>query len=61
MIKDGKMWCLDFFDRFVVAGQSVTLGEAVTRKYRPVSAEHDTIVLGIFCSDEQDVKVKIII
>ena len=59
MVKDGKKWCLDVFDKFVVAGQSVTLGEAVVRRYRPVSLEHNRIVLGIFSSDgcEQEVYV----
>jgi len=45
------MWCLDIFDKFVSAGQSVSLGEAVVRRYRPVSERHQQIVLGIFASD----------
>ena len=49
--KDGTEWCLDIFDKFVLAGQSVSVGEAVLRRYKPVSMEHNHIVLGIFCSD----------
>ena len=48
---------MDVFDVFVTAGQSVTLGEAVLRRYRPVSADNNHIVLNIFASDRDDVKV----
>lgn len=52
--QDGQNWCLDIFDKFVVAGQSVNLGEAVLRRYRPVNLEHNHIVLGIYSSDFED-------
>ena len=58
MVKDEQEWCMDVFDHFVLAGQSVTVGEAVVRRYRPVSAENDHIVLHIFASDKDDCKVK---
>ncbi len=61
MVKDGKEWCMDIFDQFVLAGQSVSLGEAVTRRYRPVSSENHHIVLHIFSSDRDDNKVNKII
>jgi hypothetical protein len=51
------LWCLDVFDKFVVTGQSVTLGEAVIRRYRPVSHQHSHIVLGIFAADHEDAQV----
>ena len=56
--QNGESWCLDIFDKFVVAGQSVHLGEAVVRRYRPVSADHDHIVLGVFCSEDDDPQVR---
>ena len=49
---------MDVFDHFVLAGQSVTVGEAVLRRYRPVSDGNDHIVLHIFASDKDDCKVK---
>ena len=57
VVKDNQEWCMDVFDVFVTAGQSVTLGEAVLRRYRPVSADNNHIVLNIFASDRDDVKV----
>lgn len=59
VVKDDQEWCMDVFDQFVLAGQSVTLGEAVVRKYRPVSAENSHIVLHIFSSDRDDCKVNL--
>ena len=32
VVKDDEEWCMDVFDQFVVAGQSVTVGEAVIRQ-----------------------------
>ena len=59
VVKDNQEWCMDVFDVFVTAGQSVTLGEAVIRRYRPVSADNNHIVLNIFSSERDDVKVKL--
>lgn len=58
VVKDDQEWCMDVFDQFVLAGQSVTVGEAVVRKYRPVSAENNHIVLHIFSTDKDDCKVR---
>ena len=58
-MKDDQEWCMDVFDHFVLAGQSATVGEAVIRRYRPVSADNDHIVLHIFSSDKDDCKVNI--
>jgi hypothetical protein len=57
VMKDDQEWCMDVFDHFVLAGQSATVGEAVVRRYRPVSADNDHIVLHIFSSDKDDCKV----
>ena len=57
MVKDGREWCLDVLDKFVVAGQSVSVGEAVVRRYRPVSTGHNHVVLGIYSSDSPDAQV----
>ena len=59
VVKDNQEWCMDVFDVFVTAGQSVTLGEAVIRRYRPVSADNNHIVLNIFSSERDDVKVNL--
>ena len=59
-MKDDQEWCMDVFDHFVLAGQSATVGEAVVRRYRPVSADNDHIVLHIFSSDKDDCKVSYI-
>ena len=56
-MKDDQEWCMDVFDHFVLAGQSATVGEAVVRRYRPVSADNDHIVLHIFSSERDDCKV----
>ncbi len=61
MVKHGEMWCLDVFDKFVVSGQSVSLGEAVTRRYRPVNTNDELpqrIVLGLFASDSDHQEVE---
>ena len=34
LVRDGKEWCMDVFDKFVGAGESVLLGEAVIRRYQ---------------------------
>ncbi len=57
------MWCLDVFDKFVLSGQSVHLGEAVVRRYRPVTEagggrEQRQIVLGVFAADTDEPEVK---
>lgn len=56
MSVDGQKWCVDVFDKFVAAGQSVSLGEAVVRKYRPVTSTSH-IVLGIYASDSDQQEV----
>ena len=57
VVKDGREWCLDVLDKFVVAGQSVNVGEVAVRRYRPVSSGHNHIVLGIYSSDSPDAQV----
>jgi hypothetical protein len=58
VVKDGREWCLDVLDKFVVCGQSVNVGEAVLRRYKPVSTDHNHIVLGIFSSDSDKAEVR---
>ncbi len=57
VFKDGREWCLDVLDKFVTAGQSVNVGEAVVRRYRPVTLDHNHIVLGIYSSDSDKAEV----
>ena len=47
--------------QFVIAGQSVNLGEAIVRRYRPVSADNNLILLHIFSSDCDDVDVRFLL
>ena len=58
-VRDGKEWCVDVFDKFVLAGQSVSVGEAVVRKYKPVSESNRHIVIHIFSSDRDDREVMV--
>jgi hypothetical protein len=54
LVRDGKEWCMDVFDKFVGAGDSVCLGEAVTRRYQPVVNDNNHIVLYIFSSNQEN-------
>jgi len=59
VVKDGLDYCKDVFDKFVVADQSVSLGERVVRSYSPARRHQRRIVLNIFCADTEDVQVLI--
>ena len=50
---------MDVFDKFVLTGQSVSVGEAVVRKYKPVSESNRHIVIHIFSSDRDDREVMV--
>ena len=47
------------FDITQEGAEKVTVGEAVIRRYRPVSSDNDHIVLHIFSSERDDCKVSI--
>lgn len=58
IIKDGIAYCKDILDRFVVADQSVCLGERVVRSYTPARRHQRRIVLNVYCADNDDVQVR---
>uniref|UniRef100_A0A3P9MWJ3 Heat shock protein 12B n=3 Tax=Poecilia reticulata TaxID=8081 RepID=A0A3P9MWJ3_POERE len=55
LIKDGREWCTDIFDRFVSIDQSVALGEVVRRSYTPARVGQRKIIINIYCSATDDV------
>ena len=57
VIKDGIAYCKDVFDKFVLADQSVTLGERVIRSYSPARRHQRRIILNVYSADSDDVQV----
>ncbi|XP_043920006.1 heat shock 70 kDa protein 12B [Protopterus annectens] len=55
LVKEGKNWCTDIFDRFVSVDQSVALGEVVKRSYTPARLAQRKIIINIYCSATDDV------
>lgn len=56
--KDGVEWCADVLDKFVVAEQSVEIGETVVRRYTPACPSQKSIVINIYCADSDDAQVR---
>ncbi|XP_006010284.1 heat shock 70 kDa protein 12B [Latimeria chalumnae] len=55
LVKEGKNWCTDIFDKFVSVDQSVALGEVVQRSYTPARLAQRKIIINIYCSLTDDV------
>uniref|UniRef100_A0A8C5W9X6 Heat shock protein family A (Hsp70) member 12B n=1 Tax=Leptobrachium leishanense TaxID=445787 RepID=A0A8C5W9X6_9ANUR len=55
LVKDGKNWCTDIFDKFVSVDQSVALGDIVQRSYCPARFGQRKIIINIYCSSSDDV------
>lgn len=55
LLKDGTRWCTDVLDKFILADQSVALGETVKRSYTPARPSQLLIVINIYCSEQEDV------
>ncbi|KAM5192919.1 heat shock 70 kDa protein 12B [Mantella aurantiaca] len=55
LVKDGKNWCTDIFDKFVSVDQSVALGDIVHRSYCPARSGQRKIIINIYCSSTDDV------
>ncbi|XP_076834146.1 heat shock 70 kDa protein 12A isoform X1 [Brachyhypopomus gauderio] len=55
LVKDGTRWCTDVFDTFIVADQSVALGETVKRSYTPARPSQQVIVIHVYCSEKESV------
>lgn len=54
VIKDGIQWCADVFDKFVVNGQSVDVGDVVLRRYTPAKDGQSCSVIHIYCSEKDN-------
>ncbi|XP_073439484.1 heat shock 70 kDa protein 12B isoform X3 [Dendrobates tinctorius] len=55
LLKEGKNWCTDIFDKFVSVDQSVALGDIVQRSYCPARLGQRKIIINIYCSSSDDV------
>ncbi|XP_053314045.1 heat shock 70 kDa protein 12B [Spea bombifrons] len=55
LVKEGKNWCTDIFDKFVSVDQSVALGDIVQRSYCPARLGQRKIIINIYCSSADDV------
>ncbi|ETE56963.1 Heat shock 70 kDa protein 12B, partial [Ophiophagus hannah] len=49
LVKEGKNWCTDIFEKFVSVDQSVALGEVVQRSYCPARVGQRKIIINIYC------------
>uniref|UniRef100_A0A6I8RCQ0 Heat shock 70 kDa protein 12A n=1 Tax=Xenopus tropicalis TaxID=8364 RepID=A0A6I8RCQ0_XENTR len=54
LLKDGTRWCTDVFDKFILADQSVALGETVKRSYTPAKQSQLIIIIHIYSSEQDD-------
>ncbi|XP_069704029.1 heat shock 70 kDa protein 12A-like isoform X2 [Periplaneta americana] len=52
--KDGVEWCADVLDKFVLAEQSVGIGETVVRRYTPACPSQKSIVINIYSADSDE-------
>ncbi|XP_077157425.1 heat shock 70 kDa protein 12B isoform X2 [Paroedura picta] len=55
LVKEGKKWCTDVFEKFVSVDQSVALGEVVQRSYCPARAGQRKIIINVYCCATDDV------
>ncbi|RMC22672.1 hypothetical protein DUI87_00325 [Hirundo rustica rustica] len=55
LVKEGKNWCTDIFEKFVSVDQSVALGEVVQRSYCPARPGQRRTIINIYCCDTDDV------
>ena len=53
--QDGIEWCCDVFDKFVMADQSLGVGECVTRSYTPAKPGQQRTVLHIYQTESDEV------
>ncbi|XP_074848279.1 heat shock 70 kDa protein 12B [Carettochelys insculpta] len=55
LVKEGRTWCTDIFEKFVSVDQSVALGEVVQRSYCPARVGQRKIIINIYCCATDDV------
>lgn len=56
LIRDGRRWCTDVFERFVAAEQSVALGEEVRRSYCPARPGQRRVLINLYCCAAEDAR-----
>uniref|UniRef100_A0A8V5G6T2 Uncharacterized protein n=1 Tax=Melopsittacus undulatus TaxID=13146 RepID=A0A8V5G6T2_MELUD len=56
LLKGGRMWCTDVFERFVAVDQSVALGEVVERSYCPARPGQRRTVINVYCSADDSAR-----
>ncbi|XP_032317783.1 heat shock 70 kDa protein 12B isoform X1 [Camelus ferus] len=54
LVRDGRRWCTDVFERFVAAEQSVALGEEVRRSYCPARPGQRRVLINLYCCAADD-------
>lgn len=54
LVRGGRRWCTDVFERFVAAEQSVALGEDVLRSYCPARPGQRCVLINLCCCAAQD-------
>ncbi|XP_071609189.1 heat shock 70 kDa protein 12B [Heliangelus exortis] len=55
LVKEGKSWCTDIFEKFVSVDQSVALGEVVQRSYCPARPGQRKTIINIYCCSTDEV------
>lgn len=53
VIKDGKEWCTEIFDKFVTIGEAIPHGHIITRSYNLARSNIKTIVFSLFATDNE--------
>uniref|UniRef100_G3UEC4 Heat shock protein family A (Hsp70) member 12B n=1 Tax=Loxodonta africana TaxID=9785 RepID=G3UEC4_LOXAF len=56
LVRDGRRWCTDVFERFVAAEQSVALGEEVRRSYCPARPGQRRVLINLYCCAAEDAR-----
>lgn len=51
--KDGIDWCVDIFDKFILADQPIAVGDTVVRSYAPARRGQKLININIYCSESR--------
>lgn len=54
--RDGAALCRDVFDPYVVADQTVAVGDTVTRRYAPASAAQTEVIIHVYAAEASDVR-----
>ncbi|KAK3094819.1 hypothetical protein FSP39_006636 [Pinctada imbricata] len=55
VVKDGKEWCTDVFDKYVEVDQPIAVGDVVLRSYMPVKSDQKYSQINIYSTENRDV------